>query len=45
MLALKVASLEASLHEKIKQIERPLLVETVGAIARGDINLKELVSQ
>jgi phosphoribosylglycinamide formyltransferase-1 len=35
---------ETSLHEKIKQIERPLLVETVGAIARGDINLKELAS-
>ncbi len=35
---------EATLHEKIKHIERPLLVDTVGAIARADINLKELVA-
>lgn len=36
---------EPALHEKIKHVERPLLVETVGAIARGDINLKELVAR
>jgi phosphoribosylglycinamide formyltransferase-1 len=43
-LAVDAGDDESSLHEKIKQIERPLLVETVGAIARGDINLKDLVS-
>ena len=32
---------EASLHERIKRIERPLLVDTVADIARGVINPKE----
>jgi len=30
---------EAELHERIKQIERPLLVETVRAIAIGELDL------
>ena len=32
---------EASLHERIKRIERPLLVDTVADIARGVISPKE----
>ena len=32
---------EESLHNKIKLIERPLLVQTVAEIARGEINTKE----
>jgi len=30
---------ESSLHERIKQVEAPLLVETVGRIARGELAL------
>lgn len=30
---------EAELHERIKQLERPLLVDTVRAIATGELNL------
>ena len=44
-VAVEAGDTEQSLHEKIKQVERPLLVETVGSIARGHINLKELVTQ
>lgn len=44
-IAVEPGDTEQSLHEKIKQVERPLLVETVGSIARGHINLKELVTQ
>lgn len=32
---------EEELHERIKQIERPLLVETVRAIATGELELPE----
>jgi folate-dependent phosphoribosylglycinamide formyltransferase PurN len=32
---------EGTLHDKIKVIERPLLVATVAEIARGEINIKE----
>ena len=32
---------EELLHERIKLVERPLLVQTVAAIARGEINIKE----
>ena len=32
---------EGTLHDKIKVIERPLLVATVAQIARGEINIKE----
>ncbi len=32
---------EAVLHEKIKLVERPLLVDTIAAIARGELNPKE----
>ena len=33
---------EAELHERIKQLERPLLVDTVRAIADGTIDLTDL---
>jgi phosphoribosylglycinamide formyltransferase-1 len=32
---------EGTLHDRIKVIERPLLVATVAEIARGEINIKE----
>lgn len=32
---------ESDLHERIKQLERPLLVETVRAIASGELTLPE----
>ena len=33
---------EASLHERIKNVERELLIGTVTRVATGDLNLKEL---
>lgn len=33
---------EAELHERIKQIERPLLVDTVRDIARGELSLSPI---
>lgn len=33
---------EAALHERIKKVERPLLVETVRQIALGEIDLKTI---
>ncbi|NBX22802.1 MAG: phosphoribosylglycinamide formyltransferase [Microbacteriaceae bacterium] len=44
-VAVDARDTEESLHEKIKQIERPLLVDTVVSIAHGHIDLKELVAQ
>lgn len=35
---------ESEVHERIKEIERPLLVQTVCEIARGDIDLKNLAA-
>lgn len=32
---------ESTLHDRIKRVERPLLVETVERIARGDVVLAE----
>jgi phosphoribosylglycinamide formyltransferase-1 len=36
---------EAALHERIKQVERELLVETLQRIARDEIRLMDLVSK
>lgn len=36
---------EAALHERIKQVERELLVETLHRIARDEIRLMDLVSK
>ncbi|MGR4009065.1 phosphoribosylglycinamide formyltransferase [Leucobacter sp. 1207-22] len=36
--------IEADLHERIKQIERPLLAATIRAIAEGEIRLAEVAA-
>ena len=38
-VAVRAGETEADLHERIKQEERPLLVDTVRAIAEGEISL------
>lgn len=40
-VAVESGDTEGTLHDRIKAIERPLLVETVAEIARGDINIRE----
>lgn len=44
-VAIEPGDTEASLHERIKPVERRLLIQTVRDIATGTINLKELARQ